>query len=38
LIDAAIVEESPHQSWRCKRCGEQNEGQFAACWNCGGAV
>ena len=35
LIDAAIVDESPKAPWYCRRCGEQNEGQFAACWNCG---
>ena len=23
------------ESWRCSACGETNEGQFAACWNCG---
>ena len=23
--------------WRCARCGEDNEAQFAACWNCGSA-
>lgn len=22
-------------SWRCRSCGETNEGQFAACWQCG---
>jgi hypothetical protein len=22
------------KAWRCPRCGEDNEGQFAACWNC----
>ena len=21
--------------WRCASCGEDNEAQFAACWNCG---
>jgi hypothetical protein len=35
LIDSAIVEESPHDSWKCRQCGELNEGQFAACWSCG---
>jgi len=20
--------------WRCPHCGEENEGQFTACWNC----
>ena len=24
-------------AWRCRRCGESNEGQFAACWHCGEA-
>jgi hypothetical protein len=23
--------------WRCRRCGEDNEAQFAACFNCGSA-
>ena len=22
-------------SWRCPHCKEENESQFAACWNCG---
>ena len=22
-------------SWICKGCGEENEGQFSSCWNCG---
>jgi len=30
----SIESESPTAPWICKRCGEQNEGQFAACWNC----
>jgi len=34
LIES-VEAESPSASWTCKRCGEQNEGQFAACWNCG---
>ena len=21
-------------AWQCPRCGEDNEGQFTACWNC----
>ena len=24
-------------TWRCRRCGETNEGTFAVCWNCGTA-
>lgn len=38
LIDASILDESPHHPWKCKKCGEENEGQFAACWNCGDAL
>lgn len=38
LIDEGIVDESPHSPWRCRKCGEENEGQFAACWNCGTAA
>jgi hypothetical protein len=34
LIDAAITDESPSASWLCRHCGAENEGQFAACWQC----
>ena len=34
LLDA-VDSESPTAPWRCKKCGEDNEGQFAACWSCG---
>ena len=34
LIEA-VDAESPQAPWSCRRCGEENEGQFAACWNCG---
>jgi len=35
LIDAEkIADESPHAPWRCSKCGTENEGQFAACWQC----
>jgi len=37
LIDADIVNESPQSAWTCRKCGEVNEGQFAACWSCGTA-
>jgi len=26
------------ESWRCSHCDQENESQFAACWNCGAAV
>ena len=32
---AGADSESPTASWKCGKCGEDNEGQFAACWNCG---
>ena len=35
LIDSAIADESPQASWQCRQCGEENEGQFSACWTCG---
>ena len=28
------LDESPSSPWKCSRCGEENEGQFSACWNC----
>ena len=34
LIDKAIIGESPGETWRCSKCGTENEGQFAACWQC----
>lgn len=35
LIDGSALDESPQDIWKCARCGEENEGQFAACWKCG---
>ena len=35
LIDSdKIADESPSAPWRCRHCGTENEGQFAACWQC----
>ena len=28
-------EVAPQESWRCAQCGEENEGQFTSCWQCG---
>lgn len=33
-----VPDESPGASWRCRKCREENEGQYAACWNCGEAL
>jgi len=38
LIDVTIAEESPSSPWKCRNCGSDNEGQFAACWSCGQAL
>jgi hypothetical protein len=35
LLSEDAAAESPTEPWRCRSCGEENEGQFAACWNCG---
>lgn len=36
LLDCeTLLRESPTARWRCSHCREDNEGQFAACWNCG---
>ena len=29
-----VENEGPSESWVCRNCGEQNEGQFAVCWKC----
>ena len=34
LLEEHSAVESPSEAWRCRKCGEENEGQFAACWNC----
>ena len=35
LISQEAADESPAEPWKCRKCGEENEGQFSACWNCG---
>ena len=35
---ASVEKEGPTTPWKCRKCGEENEGQFAACWNCGTAA
>jgi hypothetical protein len=37
LIDKAVTDESPTTPWTCGKCGEENEGQFSACWKCSAA-
>ena len=35
---ASAADESPAAPWFCAHCREENEGQFAVCWNCGRPV
>lgn len=36
VIDTALARGAePAEAWRCSRCREEVEGQFAACWQCG---
>ena len=38
LIDSdGLLHESPAEGWHCRNCNADNEGQFAACWQCGKA-
>lgn len=37
LLESADAE-APTEPWVCGNCGEQNEGQFSACWKCGTPV
>jgi len=30
-----ILDGSDKELWICRYCGEDSEGQFAVCWNCG---
>ena len=34
-LSTTLTQDPP---WTCRRCGEENEGQFAVCWNCGAPV
>ena len=37
LLKSLQSEPVSGSDWRCPKCGEANEAQFAACWNCGTA-
>ena len=37
VLEAAEKTDIARAAWRCPQCGESNEGQFAACWQCGAA-
>jgi len=36
LLDDFLSDRTDEPKWQCRRCGEEIEGQFAVCWNCGG--
>ncbi len=33
--DALAADNQDLKDWKCPSCGEENEGQFSECWNCG---
>jgi hypothetical protein len=35
LVENTLQAVPAGDPWRCGRCGETIEGQFAVCWNCG---
>ena len=37
VLEAVKKAPAECEEWRCTLCGENNEGQFALCWQCGGA-
>lgn len=38
LLKALRRDETGGAAWQCPQCSEQNESQFAACWNCGASA
>lgn len=37
IINQHYARSPAHADWICRECGEHNEGQFSACWQCGAA-
>lgn len=35
FFNGDLARELRAENWRCAQCGEQLEGQFTTCWNCG---
>lgn len=35
IREARLAQADEGPPWRCRNCGEDNEYQFAVCWNCG---
>lgn len=38
LIEELRYDGPEEKPWRCTHCNEENDAQFAACWNCGEAA
>ena len=37
FLNGEAARQHAHEAWRCAACNEAIEGQFTACWQCGGA-
>lgn len=37
LLSGSLARKFGGESWTCPDCGEKLEGQFTACWHCGGS-
>jgi len=36
IVEEGLSSDNPDlKAWKCPSCGEENEGQFSECWNCG---
>lgn len=35
IAEQSSADDTPASPWRCANCNAENEGQFAACWQCG---
>lgn len=35
FLGGALARKFGGEHWKCAKCGEELEGQFTACWNCG---
>lgn len=36
IVEEALSPETDTtENWKCRSCGEDSEGQFTECWNCG---
>ncbi|MEQ1776219.1 MAG: DUF2007 domain-containing protein [Burkholderiales bacterium] len=36
FLQGQAAHDHAHEGWHCARCNESIEGQFTACWRCGG--